>query len=55
MVNEPTHREGQSLDHMYVFLKDQSLQIECKVKGVYYSDHDQLTFIIHETENKIIA
>ena len=55
MVNEPTHREGQSLDHLYVFLKNKSLQIECKVKGVYYSDHDQLTFLIHETENKIIA
>ena len=50
MVKEPTHREGQSLDHFYVYLKNDTLKTECKVQGIYYSDHNQIIFSIDETE-----
>ena len=49
LVNEATHREGRSLDHMYVYLKNTSLSTKCVVAGCYFSDHDKI--MLHLDKN----
>ena len=46
LVQESTHREGRSLDHVYVYQKDSKYEIVCKTKGCYYSDHDQVELFV---------
>ena len=47
-VQESTHREGRILDHLYLYLKEPLTftDIECKVRGCYYSDHDKVVALI---------
>ena len=52
LVKEATHREGRSLDHIYVYLKDTSLSTTCEVAGCYFSDHDRI--ILYIDKNKSI-
>ena len=44
LVDEATHIEGRTLDHVYLFLKktNDPSNFECKVEGCYYSDHDKV-------------
>ena len=51
LVKEATHREGRSLDHMYVYLKDTSLSTKCEVAGCYFSDHDKIMLYIDKNKN----
>ena len=51
LVKEATHREGRSLDHMYVYLKDTSLRPKCEVAGCYFSDHDKVMLYIDKNES----
>ena len=51
LVKEATHREGRSLDHMYVYLKDTSLSPKCEVAGCYFSDHDKVMLYIDKNES----
>ena len=51
LVKEATHREGRSLDHMYVYLKDTSLTTKCEVAGCYFSDHDKIMLYIDKDKN----
>ena len=48
LVCEATHSEGRSLDHLYVYLKDNTLKAESKVNGCYYSDHDKVILYLDE-------
>ena len=46
LIKDATHREGRSLDHMYFYNKDSTIEVSCNRKGCYYSDHDQVELLI---------
>ena len=48
LVNDPTHIEGGVLDHVYVKCKGSKTldDIQTKMKGCYYSDHDKNVIFI---------
>ena len=46
LVKGATHREGRSLDHVYFYHKASTFEVLCETRGCYYSDHDQVEFLV---------
>ena len=48
LIEEPTHEEGNLLDHAY--LRDTNMNLNCKVMlhSKYYTDHKGLSILIHK-------
>ena len=47
LVKDATHREGRSLDHVYIYQKASTFSTSCTTRGCYYSDHDQVELLVN--------
>ena len=46
-VKKATHEEGRIIDHVYVLkMLDNNFEVEVKVEGCYFSDHDKVTTVL---------
>ena len=50
IVKRPTHKQGRSLDHVYIFKTENPLRFDTIIEGCYYSDHDKVITTVRKGE-----
>ena len=50
LIKEPTHRDGNIIDHIYVNDAMQAQTISTDIDAAYYSDHDILNLYVPKQE-----